>query len=222
MSRLHAFARALALCTTCAVTAAVATPLAPVSYSMPNGDGQASGGSYNYWDRNYTGIGAPTIDGSPLANGLGKLTDGVVSTSPWNTVSNVQGTGQYVGWIYGATPNPSITFSFASSVTINEVDIALDNTQFGGVFAPSAILIDGVSRAFTAPPAGSVGVVSFTGLQLQGSTHTVQLDQAGNDWVFVSEISFVGTAAGVPEPAPLALLVVGAAGAVAMRRRTRR
>lgn len=200
-------------------TSASAVPLHPVSYSMPNGDGQASGGSFNYWDRNYTGTGATTTDGAALVGGLGKLTDGVVATLRWDFVSDNLGTGLDVGWLRRVTPDPLITFSFASGITINSIDIQLDNSQVGGVFAPSAILIDGIARAFTAPTIGTVGDVVFTGLALTGSTHTVQFIQSGANWTFVSEIAFDGTTGRVvPEPSTIALLGLGLAG-LAMRRR---
>ena len=34
-----------------------AAPIAVTSYNMPNGSGQASGGTYNYWDLAYNGAG---------------------------------------------------------------------------------------------------------------------------------------------------------------------
>jgi hypothetical protein len=195
---------------------AAATAVHALSYNMPNGDGTASGGAFNYWDRNYTGTGSTTTDGAALAGGLGKLTDGIISTQIWNTVSNSSGTGQYVGWLHSATPNPTITFAFAPTTFIDEVDIYLDNSGVGGVFAPSTILIDGVSEAFIPPPLGTVGKVAITGLDLTGASHTVQFDQsAGNTWTFVSEITF-----NTPEPGLMALLGLGVAlGCVARRRR---
>jgi hypothetical protein len=186
-----------------------AAPIAPTSYNMPNGDGQASGGTFNYWDANYNGAGSVTTDGAPLSGGLGKLTDGLVSTQPWYLVSNNAGTGEYVGWIITTTPNPVITFNFAGSLLINTITIQMDNTQVGGVFAPVNILIDGISHSFSAPTPGSVGSVSFAALGLLGSSHTIEFDQTINTpWTFVSEISFDGVAA-VPEPETYAMLLAG-------------
>jgi hypothetical protein len=188
---------------------AVAAPVAALSYAMPNGDGVSSGGSFNYWDGIYNGSGSTNVDGAALSGGVGKLTDGIVSSSRWDAVSNLTGTGEYVGWVTRNTLNPTIVFSFASGTLIDSITIALDNSGFGGVLAPSEILIDGVSRAFTAPAGGTVGSVSFSNLGLTGSSHSVQFKQAPGSWTFVSEISFDGTpGATVPEPGSWALVGV--------------
>ena len=202
-----------------ATAAASAGPLSPTSYSMPNGDGQASGGTYNYWDGSYTGAGSTTTDGAALSGGLGKLTDGIVSTSVWYNVSNNAGTGDYVGWFAPVTRNPVITFSFAGNPAIDSIAIQLDNTGAGGVFEPSAILIDGVSKSFSALAPGTVGSVSFTGLGLVGPIHTIEFDQAPSTWTFVSEISFSGSPTAVPEPATWALMSLGVVGLALRRRR---
>ena len=63
-------------------TAVSAAPLVVTSYDMQNGDGHASGGTYDYWDATYTGSGATTTDHAPLSGGLGVLTDGYASPDP--------------------------------------------------------------------------------------------------------------------------------------------
>lgn len=199
----------------------LAAPLAPASYAMPNGDGQAHGGTYNYWDAAYVPASANnTIDGASLSGGLGKLTDGVVSTQRWDTVSNSAGTGEYVGWLWGHTPNPVINFHFAGNVIIDSISIQLDNSGHGGVYAPSAILINGVNQSFVPPVLGTVGSVIFSGLNLSGNTHSVQFLQASQAWTFVSEISFDGRAE-APEPISLALLGMGLTGIACARWRRR-
>lgn len=215
---LSSLAAGTTVCALLAPSAVLAADVAPTNYSMPNGDGQAHGGTFNYWDANYTGSGNTTTDGAALSGGLGKITDGAISTSFWSDASNNAGTGEYVGWFHGNTANPVITFNFASSPLIDSISIQMDNSQVGGVFAPTAILIDGIGRSFAAPAIGSVGPVSFSGLGLIGDSHTIEFQQAADSWTFVSEISF---AAPVPEPETYAMLLAGLGllGAAVARRR---
>lgn len=205
---------------------AFAVSIVPTTYSTPNGDGQASGGTYNYWDGIYTGTGSTTTDGAALSGGLGKLTDGISSTSRWDAVSNAAGTGDYVGWLSSTTPNPTLTFNFAGSPTINSIAIQMDNSGFGGVLAPAQIFIDGVASAFTVPSAGTVGTVLFNGLNLTGPTHTIQFFQQPGSWTFISEIGFSSSgevAGAAPEPASWAMMIVGfgLAGTSLRRRRNK-
>ena len=199
---------------------ALAAPITVSSYAMPNGDGQASGGSFNYWDLAYSGSGSTNVDGAALTGGTGDLTDGVVASDFWYNVENGGGTGPYVGWYLPTTPNPLITFNFASLSTINDISIHIDNSHVGGVFAPAAILINGVSQSFTAPGVGTIGFINFTGLGLVGNSLTIEFQQGGG-WTFVSEISFDGRAGVVPEPTSWAMMVAGF-GVVGMQIRRRR
>lgn len=186
-------------------------------YDMINGGGQASGGGYNYWDLSYSGSGSTTTDGAYLSGGSGDLTDGYVPGVSYQFVENNAGTGPYVGWLWNAQPNPVITFHFAGMPNITGLSINLENTGTGGVYAPQKILIDGADTAFTAP--SGVGWVNFTGLNLTGATHTLELQQYGGTWVFVSEVTFEGGAA--PEPAAWTMMIAGfgLAGAALRRRR---
>ena len=196
------------------------------SYDMPNGDGQASGGSYNYWDKEYSGAGSTITDGAALSGGLGNLTDGVIATDYWYNVENGAGTGPSVGW-YGPVPstlNPVVTFNFSGSPAIDRVVLHIDDSHAGGVYAPSAIWINGVNTAYTAPSIASLLTVDLNGLNLTGNQHTIQFFQAfgGNSWTFVSEIQFFGNS--VPEPASWVLLLTGLGlfGAAVGRRRQMR
>ena len=80
---------------------ASAVQLVVTSYAMPNGNGQAVGGSFNYWDLNYTGTGSTTTDGAALSGGVGDLTDGYVEAQSWNNIESGSGSGPYVGWFSG-------------------------------------------------------------------------------------------------------------------------
>ncbi len=139
-----------------------AAAISPISYDMLNGNGQAIGGSFNYWDKNYTGSGNTTQDNAPLSGGLGDLTDGVIATDNWLNVENVAGEGPYVGWL---SLDPTITFNFANIVNIDSVTIYVDdyngvgagnvrvphsvNLSMGGASFSSGTLVDPPSSAPT-------------------------------------------------------------------------
>jgi hypothetical protein len=178
------------------------------SYDIANGSGVANGGGNNYWDVNYSGLGSTRIDASALRIGVGDLTDGFIATDTWINVENLAGTGPYIGWYAGSTLDPVLTFNFAESTTISGISIFVDNSGIGGVLAPSRILIDGVERAFTAPAFGTVGSINFTGLNLSGGSHTIQLTHQNGSWLFLSEIQFVGISA-VPESSTWAMMLLG-------------
>lgn len=221
----YKFALSVSLLALGATAAHSAVLLDVQSYSGPNGAGQANGGSFNYWDLDYGG-GGHNIDGEPLSGGTGDLTDGVVAGATWGAVENSAGTGPYVGWIsgYALTANPLITFNFAGAPTIESIRIHLDNSGSGGVTAPDSILVNGNLVAFSAP--SGVGWAEATGLNLTGSSHTLQLFHSST-WIFVSEVEFYGTAdttgAAVPEPASWAMMIggLGLVGAGMRRRRAR-
>jgi hypothetical protein len=201
---------------------AAAVEVVPTSYSMLNGDGNAHNGTFNYWDLAYDGAGATNVDGAALSGGSGDLTDGVVASGIWSSVENGAGTGPYVGWTSVGVIDPLVTFFFAGSPTITSIAIHMDNSNFGGVYAPTAILLDGTPVTFTPPADGTIGFATISGLALTGGSHTLQfLTQRGPDgqtWVFLSEVDFFA----VPEPATWAMMIggIGLTGGMARRRRT--
>ncbi len=199
-----------------------ADTLSVTSYDMPNGSGQAHGGSYNYWDKSYTGGGSTTTDGALLKGGVGDLTDGVTTTSNWYGIENAAGTGPYVGWLNGVTANPTIDFRFGTVVVVDTVRIHADDSGgAGGVSLPSTVTINGAAFAVTDPDPGSTAPswLEFKGLGITGNHVTVSLGY-GNSWIFVDEVQFAGV---VPEPETYAMMLAGLGllGAVARRRRQR-
>lgn len=202
-----------------------AATLSAVSYDMNNGNGVASGGSFNYWDAGYTGSGNTTLDNASLAGGLGDLADGVVSTDNWINVENAAGTGPYVGWRSSFLADPSVQFHFAGTVSIDTISIhADDSAGLGGVSLPTAVSFEwqGGSLQRTVsdpdPSSSSPSWLVFGNLGINGvSSVRVHLGY-GNAWVFVDEISFAGA---VPEPGTWAQLAGGlmVLGGLAARKR---
>ena len=211
---------------------ATASEVFSTGYDMPNGnyhDGIGSGHSYGLWDGSYVGpdfteVGSTRSDHAYLHGGSGALTDGVISTAPWETVTAALG-GPYVGWNLRVTPDPLIVFYFDGSPTITGLRLWIDNSQFGGANSPQGIDIDGHTLVTSGgPAAGSQGALDFTGLNLTGGRHVLQLYQDAQ-WLMVSEIQFfsdaVDTPSSAPEPASWALMIagLGVAGAALRRRR---
>ncbi|MDL2336277.1 MAG: PEP-CTERM sorting domain-containing protein [Pseudomonadota bacterium] len=219
---------AFALLLGSAASIASATPVTPVGYDMPNGNGQAAGGQYNYWDKEYTGSGTTSLDNAALSGGTGNLTDGVVSTLNWYSTENVAGTGPYVGWRRTTLPNFQIQFSFGGPVNVDMISIHADDSGgAGGVALPSRVSFDwgtgNVSLAVVDPDLGTAP--SWLVFDNLGITSALSINVAfayGNEWVFVDEVSFDGSSVGVPEPASWALAVLGLAVIPVMPRLRRR
>lgn len=201
-----------------AASAAYSSPVNPLSYDMPNGDGVLSGGSFNYWDLNYTGSGNTSLDGDPLSGGLGDLTDGIIATENWFTTENLDGTGPYVGWRAGLNGNPLITFNFASGTVIETLTVFVDDSDGnGGVDLPDAVVINGTSYDVDQFLIGTEPKsFTFSNLGFAGETLTVELITSA-DWVFASEITFDSE----PVPEPITMVVLGA-GMIGFLRRKRR
>lgn len=202
-----------------AMAGAQATNVSPTSYDMPNGYGQNHGGSFNYWDRAYSGSGNTQLDYDPLSGGLGDLADGVVATASWDSVENVEGTGPYVGW---SERDPVITFHFAGTLQFTQLTVWHDDANgYGNVATPRAfvVTVGDQSQTFTiADPLGDLPFASTLQLApgMQGSSLQLQVLRQDTA-VMLSEVSFQAVA--VPEPSTWALWLVGSAVMLHARRR---
>lgn len=206
---------------------AFAKPVAKVKilgYSMPQGGGSASGGVYDYWD-----MGGPPGDGMAISVGIGDLNDGRIAEGPWYATGDFRGSEPYVGWLAtGANQlNPTIKLHLSSPSQKLIVGIHIDNSQVGGVFAPSQVIFNGqaydpygqfgVIRFMQMPAPGEVGWLTF--MAPNGIRNpTIQLVQVPGSWVFASEV----TVQNVPEPSSWAMLIAGFGLVGAIMRRTRR
>jgi hypothetical protein len=204
--------------------AAFAATINPVSYDMRNGDGQASSGSFNYWDKEYTGSGSTTTDAAPLSGGLGNLTDNVIATQNWHLVEIAAGTGPYVGWrdVNGV---PVITFHFAGTPTINSVLLYLDDANnYGGVLPPSSARVQIGAYDNTFPIGDQAGPDPFLATLVlpgvSGDSLTLTLNYLSG-WIFMSEVDFEGTpgdGTGIPEPSSFILIAAGAVALTVFRK----
>ena len=175
--------------------------------------------------------GSTTVDNAALSGGLGDLTDGIIATDNWLNVENLAGTGPYVGWRDGNSllaPNPTVTFRFAGPVDLNSITIYVDDSGgAGGVSIPASVDIGyegfGYANFVLVDPDPSFAPVSFTfsGLGLTGSAFDVRFNN-GNEWVFVSEVTFDGSPALVPVPEPATGLLLLSGIAAGAYRRSRR
>lgn len=193
-------------------------PVAASHYDMLNGYGQANGGSFNYWDKAYTGSGNTSLDFAPLSGGLGDLTDGVVATQRWDAVENLEGTGPYVGWI---NINPVITFHFAGVQSFSQVLVWHDDADgYGNVATPTAfeVTVGGLTQRFEiTDPAGDAPFASTLVLGQGMTGDMLQLQVIRRDSVvMLSEVQI----SAVPEPQAWLLMGSGMLALLALRRRS--
>jgi hypothetical protein len=189
----------------------IAASIPVVSYSMVNG----TTGLFNYQDTSYLPCPAAncTTSGAALSGGTGKLTDGVSPTLDWYQ----QGTNtSWVGWdSTQGLLNPTVTFNFGSTVTINNVTMWFSNSIGGGVALPAAVVIAGSSYGITPDSVNfAPRAVTISGLNITGTSTTVQFLQAlpSSSWVMVGEVSFSsGAISTTPVPPSVILVLLGLA-----------
>jgi hypothetical protein len=184
---------------------AVQPAVDPIGYDMING----GRGNFSYLDKAYAGgSGDPTQCRSTLADGLGILVDGVVP--PQTTAGNWDDTAgvPYVGWpnsndggcaAYGGagnTPDPEITFNFASPTAFQSVTVWLDNSPNATVRLPASVDVTvgaNATRNFPIPSSGVFAPQSFT-LPTGGDVGDTVLVKLNHDvkWIMLSEVDFTG------------------------------
>jgi len=196
-----------------ASSVAAASPLAPTSYDMPNGSGQAHGGQFNYWDKNYSGSGNTALDNAALSGGLGDLTDGAVTTLNWFSTENPAGTGPYVGWRPSTMDVPlTVVFHFAQAVDIDHIAIHTDDSGgAGGVDAPASVrvvagAVDLLFPVVDPSPDTAPFFINLNNVGVSAVTSVALTFNAKNEWVFLDEISFDGAVSAVPVPGAVVLL----------------
>lgn len=189
--------------------AAGAVQVVPIAYSMPNG----TTGGYPYHDESYSGTGCVSCNSATLSGGLGDLTDGVIATQSFVTAEAPAGPGPYVGW---RDTSPTIVFSFASSQAFQGITLYLDQELAYSVFSPSAVMINGVNYAITAPTGSGAFSVTFAPQDLVTNSVSITLTRNGS-WTFLSEVAFEATA--VPELPTSVLMLAGMAGLAGLARR---
>jgi hypothetical protein len=176
------------------------------SYSMFNG----GTGAFDYRDTSYVPCPANSCDttGAFLTGGTGKLTDGVLPSVDWSA-GEPEG---WVGWENQETngSNPTVTFFFSGTPTINSITVWFDNTLGGGgVGAPGSISVNGTNYDSIPQSIGGPQAFTINGLNITGTSVDMQFFQT-DPWIMIGEVTFNGTSAPpVPEPGTLVLFGSG-------------
>lgn len=187
---------------------AAATPIAPVTYEMIDGDG--------YVDSLYSG----TEVGGHLSGGLGELTDGGIAADEYSV-----NPAPYVCWF---SQNPTITFDFARVISLASVTSCYEHeTPFSGVHTPKEF-----SFGVVGGPSLIQTVIDQAGDAPQSTTLTFATDLVGQyfdmtivqgvtgdtSWAMVSEVAFTSASLPLPKGLPLMLAGLGMPGWTGRRR----
>ena len=134
-----------------------------------------------------------------------QLTDGVFGVNDWSADLGNGPAYEWVGWF---SVNPTFTFDFASSVTVDKVLIDFSRSEtpggptlYGNIHLPTDVNINGTSYSLAGNeiPDYTRGTIEFAG-SWTGSTLTVTLSHRW--WLFVDEVQFNE----VPEPGAYGLV----------------
>lgn len=188
---------------------AAAGPLTVSSYSMYNG----ATGEYDYRDFTYTPCNSVCdVTSAFLSGGTGKLTDGESPALSWYQYGRFT---PYVGWFsgYDGGANPTVTFDFADTVTVDSVTVWVDNSDgAGGVGLPGSVSIDGQNFTIAPDTDPDPRGYTFAVSPITADSVDVQFFQGDYSWIMVGEVSFDGSGGtAVPEPAAWALMAGGIA-----------
>jgi hypothetical protein len=193
-----------------------AAPILVISYDLPNGDGTAQGGTFNYWDDTYNGLGNKTLDRALLSGGTGQLTDNTNGATDWMANLGSGPAFEWVGWI---NFSPVIIFDFGVPKKIDNASVFANNNQVGGVYLwnsatfsfsnDGVTFIDPIVRT-TTPAEKADTSARYIDTPLDATARYVSVTFATGDgpWLFLSEVQFDGSVPGssVPEPGTLPLL----------------
>ena len=166
----------------------------------------------------------PPANSNYLDTGGTELTDGTAIVNVWGgTPPTSTDIIPLVGW---QNTDPSITFNFASSVTVGLIEVwAADSDGIAAVLLPSSITVRTPDNSFTQTfnipdPAGNGSTVKLdlTGFTVTTNALVIEPRRAdpgvpNDDFIMLSEVRFDT----VPEPSSIALF--GLAGLSLLRRR---